>query len=1042
MDRVVLVGVVALLGLAPAAWLWTGQLWRCERIAIYAVCMAALGWRYAYDRRQHRNHPVLVPLPLGLALAGYAFIATGAAAEFSIVSRYERVDRDLLGKVAEVVVPMLRLTALVLLGVSLVDVATDGAAALGARSRRLARIPRWLRSREAVYVVLACGITALACSEFRRRDATPLAISSTLALAFSLLFCRTLWADGQGVAARWLPHLGVWTSAAMAACGRGGVVRSNGVDVLRDAALNATWIGAVYWMSLKLRRRVVDQQAPTAGTEVAAGTDFYCDVHGHAQHVLQTIERTDAGVLGFTGLRGVGKSSLSRWVLRELRSRHFTLQVTSPARHDADLGFFVSVCRAVAQRVRDDLHPSFDPPPGVTRVLVRKHGAAALVLLAALGAAAWGMTATTRSASGIPDKSQRMNLDAGAFEWERAMVEQLRSQMQMALRHESEHPALSDRRHLVVPSTDRESTLPGFAVLPAAASGDARGFLAARLSGRRIEPQLTLYEDDVERTYRDSPANPFEPDRMTASMAFYSSAIAARVLAPDSLCQRTLPALHVLRCAAFESAGLVGTVQKAFRTRPPTPKSPPTPVTVSFSRAQLIELDELLRLYVSALPDPVGGEAVLPLLAGDENPLIAALGVPALSLRFRLPDDVWRLAFWVSITLAGTLVLTSVAYARAANLLRAIVNRRDLLLYQEASTFLEELSFTTSSESSHGLSWQGLAVGAKRMLAARAMTLPGLTARYQHFVERVCEHYNGKLVIAIDELDKVHDMAQVQGLLAEIKGALSVPGTYYLISIAEDAATAFRHRLSSGRDIFESTFDEIIDVPRMGLAQAEAMLEERVRRGAFGSAPLPRELLWVPVMFGAGIPREILRNYRMLHLLQPKTSADAVEHLMKAESSDWIAHLSQSKLAGAELVAVCAHALRASVAIEERAFATAYAELTECLGVIDPDDVRARARSAELVGADQAEAQLAARTYLALAHDIQSCLRLQVMVSVAELLQTRADVHHFGPIVLDLLAVSSKKPTLAETLLEQLRTDQKLAPASRARSLAPAQARH
>ena len=53
---------------------------------------------------------------------------------------------------------------------------------------------------------------------------------------------------------------------------------------------------------------------------------------------------------------------------------------------------------------------------------------------------------------------------------------------------------------------------------------------------------------------------------------------------------------------------------------------------------------------------------------------------------------------------------------------------------------------------------------------------------------------------------------QVKELLVEIKGALFCPGIFYLISISEDAARSFRRRLAAGRDIFESTFDDVLDI--------------------------------------------------------------------------------------------------------------------------------------------------------------------------------------------------------------------------------------
>lgn len=115
---------------------------------------------------------------------------------------------------------------------------------------------------------------------------------------------------------------------------------------------------------------------------------------------------------------------------------------------------------------------------------------------------------------------------------------------------------------------------------------------------------------------------------------------------------------------------------------------------------------------------------------------------------------------------------------------------------------MEQLTFHSSRETSAGVSWRGMGLGRKQTMAARAFTLPELTAQYIRFLEKVRFAYNGKIIIAIDELDKVHDSEQVKALLTEIKGALFVPGTFYIVSISEDAARSFRRRLASGRDIF------------------------------------------------------------------------------------------------------------------------------------------------------------------------------------------------------------------------------------------------
>nr|VFK13373.1 MAG: hypothetical protein BECKLFY1418C_GA0070996_100320 [Candidatus Kentron sp. LFY] len=51
--------------------------------------------------------------------------------------------------------------------------------------------------------------------------------------------------------------------------------------------------------------------------------------------------------------------------------------------------------------------------------------------------------------------------------------------------------------------------------------------------------------------------------------------------------------------------------------------------------------------------------------------------------------------------------------------------------------------------------------------------------RYLRFIEQVRKEYNGKVVIVIDEMDKVHDPERGQGAIDEVKGSLSAEGTFY-----------------------------------------------------------------------------------------------------------------------------------------------------------------------------------------------------------------------------------------------------------------------
>ena len=81
----------------------------------------------------------------------------------------------------------------------------------------------------------------------------------------------------------------------------------------------------------------------------------FVDVHGHSAHIIHSIENSSAGVFGVTGVRGAGKSALTRDVLSKLQDHYFVLELTAPVRHDTDMGFFISVCRSVCHKVLDRL---------------------------------------------------------------------------------------------------------------------------------------------------------------------------------------------------------------------------------------------------------------------------------------------------------------------------------------------------------------------------------------------------------------------------------------------------------------------------------------------------------------------------------------------------------------------------------------------------------------------------------------------------------------------------------------------------------------
>jgi hypothetical protein len=123
-----------------------------------------------------------------------------------------------------------------------------------------------------------------------------------------------------------------------------------------------------------------------------------------------------------------------------------------------------------------------------------------------------------------------------------------------------------------------------------------------------------------------------------------------------------------------------------------------------------------------------------------------------------------------------------------------------------------------------------------------------------------------KLIICIDELDKISDPKQVGNVLGEIKGALYEKDCFYLLSISEDAVREFEGRLVEQRDIFESTFDEIMFLERLDLATCLDIARGRCEDAGYGPndevSPDIQEAMEIASVLSTGVPRELLRNLR------------------------------------------------------------------------------------------------------------------------------------------------------------------------------------
>ena len=104
----------------------------------------------------------------------------------------------------------------------------------------------------------------------------------------------------------------------------------------------------------------------------------------------------------------------------------------------------------------------------------------------------------------------------------------------------------------------------------------------------------------------------------------------------------------------------------------------------------------------------------------------------------------------------------------------------------------------------------------------RERSYPELVGDIRDFLGRVAEKC--QVVIGIDELDKLRTADTVEEFLNDVKGIFGAPGCYYLVSVSEDAAAGFERRGAPFRDVFDSSFDDVISLQPLDLTAARKIL--------------------------------------------------------------------------------------------------------------------------------------------------------------------------------------------------------------------------
>ncbi len=153
-----------------------------------------------------------------------------------------------------------------------------------------------------------------------------------------------------------------------------------------------------------------------------------------------------------------------------------------------------------------------------------------------------------------------------------------------------------------------------------------------------------------------------------------------------------------------------------------------------------------------------------------------------------------------------------------------------------------------------------VADGSQVQHTRQILTHPELVARFRTLLNQVAAErrdLGGRVVIGIDELDKLGSAQEAERFLNDLKAVFGVPDCHFLVTVSEDALTAFGRHTLDVRTTFDSAFDRVVAVGPLGLDQARRLLE---LRGVW----LPEPYLWLCQVLSGGLPRELLRSVMSL----------------------------------------------------------------------------------------------------------------------------------------------------------------------------------
>jgi hypothetical protein len=110
-----------------------------------------------------------------------------------------------------------------------------------------------------------------------------------------------------------------------------------------------------------------------------------------------------------------------------------------------------------------------------------------------------------------------------------------------------------------------------------------------------------------------------------------------------------------------------------------------------------------------------------------------------------------------------------------------------------------------------------------------------------------------RIVIAVDELDKIGQPEKAHEFVNDIKGVFGVPGCLFLVSVSDDAFTAFEQRGIAVRDAFDSAFAEMIRMDHFTVEESRLWILARLPAA-------PEQFCLLCHCLSGGLPRDLRRT--------------------------------------------------------------------------------------------------------------------------------------------------------------------------------------